>query len=647
MVNFEKKFEESFNLHKQGKIKEALEIYLKILPEQKNNSKLNYLIGVIYLQSKNFELAVNFFEKTINLDKNNLGAYNNLGASLQQLRRFEQAVKVYEKVLSFKPDFTDALNNLATCFANLKKYDQAISYFEKILKINKNNSVVYNNLGNIYKELKQHKKSIENYNKALEINPNYHLTYLNLGDTLIELKDYNGALINYKNLIKLSPKHHFIEGKILHTKMQICNWENYENDLKNLFQSLEKHEKIIDPFSIISITEKVDHQKRASEIFSNYKFPKQLENKINSDKNNLKTRLGYFSPDFCDHPVLHLIFDVFKNHNKNKFEIFAFSFGPRKKDEMTEQVKKYFNEFIDINDKSDEEVAMLSRKMGIDIAIDLCGFTNFNRAGIFSHRAAPLQVNFLGYPSTMGSTFIDYLIADRIVIPENQKLNYSENIAYLPNCYQPNMAVKNISKTKITRNEEGLPADAFVFCNFNSNYKITPEIFKVWMNILKNVSNSVLWLLETNNESSKNIIKEAKKNNINENRIIFAKHLPNKDHLKRIELADIFLDTFPYSAHTTASDFVRVGIPLITLKGESFASRVAASILNQVNLNELVTKNKNEYQKLAISIGTNNEKLKNLKEKLKGSTSDSNLFNSVLYTKHLEDLFINLSKKNK
>ena len=647
MVNFEKKFEESFNLHKQGKIKEALETYLKILPEQKNNSKLNYLIGVIYLQSKKFELAVDFFEKTINLDKNNLGAYNNLGASLQQLRRFEQAVKVYEKVLSLKPDFTDALNNLATCFANLKKYDQAISYFEKILKINKNNSVVYNNLGNIYKELNQHKKSIENYNKALEINPNYHLTYLNLGDTLIELKDYNGALINYKNLIKLSPKHHFIEGKILHTNMQICNWENYVNDLKNLFQSLEKHEKIIDPFSIVSLTEKADHQKRASEIFSNYKFPTQLENKINSDKNNLKTRLGYFSPDFCDHPVLHLIFDVFKNHNKNKFEIFAFSFGPRKKDEMTKQVKKYFNKFIDINDKSDEEVAMLSRKMGIDIAIDLCGFTNFNRAGIFSHRAAPLQVNFLGYPGTMGSTFIDYLIADRIVIPEDQKLNYSENIAYLPNCYQPNMAVKNISKTKITRNEEGLPVDAFVFCNFNSNYKITPEIFEVWMNILKNVSNSVLWLLETNNESSKNIIKEAKKNNISENRIIFAKHLPNKDHLKRIELADIFLDTFPYSAHTTASDFVRVGIPLITLKGESFASRVASSILNQVNLNELVTKNKNEYQELAISIGMDNEKLKNLKEKLKGSISDSNLFNSVLYTKHLEDLFINLSKKNK
>ena len=647
MVNFEKKFEESLNLHKQGKIKEALEIYLKILPEQKNNSKLNYLIGVIYLQSKKFELAIDFFEKTINLDKNNLGAYNNLGASLQQLRRFDQAVKVYEKVLSFKPDFTDALNNLATCFANLKKYDQAISYFEKILRINKNNSVVYNNLGNIYKELKQHKKSIENYNKALEINPNYHLTYLNLGDTLIELKDYNGALINYKKLIKLNPKHHFIEGKILHTNMQICNWENYENDLKNLFQSLEKHEKIIDPFSIVSLTEKADYQKRASEIFSNYKFPTQSENKINSDKNNLKTRLGYFSPDFCDHPVLHLIFDVFKNHNKNKFEIFAFSFGPRKKDEMTEQVKKYFNEFIDINDKSDEEVSMLSRKMGIDIAIDLCGFTNFNRAGIFSHRAAPLQVNFLGYPSTMGSTFIDYLIADRIVIPENQKLNYSENIAYLPNCYQPNMAVKNISKTKITRNEEGLPVDSLVFCNFNSNYKITPEIFEVWMNILKNVSNSVLWLLETNNESSKNIIKEAKKNNINEKRIIFAKHLPNKDHLKRIELADIFLDTFPYSAHTTASDFVRVGIPLITLKGESFASRVAASILNQVNLNELVTKNKNEYQKLAISIGTDNEKLKNLKEKLKESISDSNLFNSVLYTKHLEDLFINLSKKNK
>tara|TARA_B100001175_G_scaffold295438_1_gene283483 strand:+ start:398 stop:2341 length:1944 start_codon:yes stop_codon:yes gene_type:complete len=647
MVNFEKKFEESFILHKQGKIKEALELYLEILPEQKNNSKLNFLIGIIYLQLKKFNLAVDFFEKTINLDKNNIGAYNNLGASLQHLNKFEEAIKVYNKVLKLKPDFTDALNNLAICLVNLKKYSQAISSYEEILKINKNNFIVYNNLGNIYKELNQYKNSIKNYNKALEINPNYHLTYLNLGDTLNELKDYHGAIRSYKNLIKLNPKHQFVKGKIIHTNMLISNWETFDNELKNLFVSLEKKEEIIDPFAILSLTEKINYNKLASEIYSNYKFQSQLEKKINIKKHNSKLKLGYFSPDFCEHPVLHLIFDVFKNHNKSKFEIFAFSFGPRKKDEMTNQVKKFFSKFIDINDKTDEEVAEISRKMGIDIAIDLCGFTNFNRAKIFSYRAAPIQINYLGYPGTMGAKFIDYLIADKIVIPENKKLNYSEKIVYLPNCYQPNMTKKYISKKKISRSEENLPLNAVVFCNFNSNYKITPDIFKIWMKIIKNVPNSVLWLLETNSESSKNILKEAKKNNINIKKIIFAKHLPNNEHLKRIALADIFLDTFPYTAHTTASDFIRMGVPLITLVGESFASRVAASILNEVNLNELVTKNKNDYQNLAIDIGNDKKKLSNLKDKLKGSISKSNLFNSILYTKHLEDLFINLSKKNK
>jgi len=647
MVNFEKKFEESFILHKQGKIKEALELYLKILPEKKNNSKLNFLIGIIYLQLKKFELAVNFFERTINLDKNNLGAYNNLGASLQQLKKFEQAVKVYEKVLSFKPDFTDALNNLAVCFANLKKYDQAISNYEKILKINENNFVVYNNLGNIYKELNQYKNSIKNYNKALEVNPNYTLTYVNLGDALCELQDYYGAIRNYKNLIKLNPKHQFIEGKILHINMLISNWKTYDSDLDNLFKSLEKKEKIIDPFSILSLTEKTNYHRKASETYSNYKFPTQLEKKINLMNNNSKIKLGYFSPDFCEHPVLHLIFDVFKNHDKSKFEIFAFSFGPRKKDKMTDQVKKYFSKFININEKSDEEVAMLSRKMGIDIAIDLCGFTNFNRAGIFSYRAASLQINYLGYPGTMGAKFMDYIIADKVVIPEKQKLNYSENVVYLPNCYQPNMTKKDISNKKVSKSDEGLQNDAFVFCNFNSNYKITPDIFEIWMEILKNVPKGVLWLLETNSESSKNILKEAKKNNIDINRIIFAKHLPNNMHLNRIKLADIFLDTFPYSAHTTASDFIRMGVPIITLIGESFASRVAASILNQVNLNELVTKNKNDYQNLAISIGKDKEKINKLKKKLKDSILNSKLFNSILYTKNLEDLFINLSKKIK
>jgi len=338
--------------------------------------------------------------------------------------------------------------------------------------------------------------------------------------------------------------------------------------------------------------------------------------------------------------------DIFKNHNKSKFDIYAFSFGPEK-DEMTEEVKNYFTKFIDIRKKSDEEVAKLCREIGVDIAIDLCGYTAWNRAEIFSYHAAPIQINYLGYPGTMGAEFIDYIIADKIIIPDQDKINYSEKVIYLPNCYQPNIKNKNVSKKDFKRIDFGLPNKSFIFCNFNSNHKITPEIFDLWMNILKKIPNSVLWLLKSNTLASKNLWKEAKKRNIEKNRIIFAEHLPKDEHLERIKLADLFLDTFPYNAHTTASDAIRMGIPIITLMGKSFASRVSASILNQVNLKELVTTNKDDFQNLAIKLAKDKKKMKKVKDDLKISLSKSTLFDSVKFTKDIENLFLKLiNEKN-
>ena len=313
-------------------------------------------------------------------------------------------------------------------------------------------------------------------------------------------------------------------------------------------------------------------------------------------------------------------------------------------------MKPYFDGFFDINNKSTEEVVKLSKDLQIDIAINLTGLTANHRTDIFMQRVAPIQINYLGYPGTMGADFIDYIIADKIIIPNNLKKNYSEKVLYLPNCYQPN--AKNLFnnnrklKKKFHRSDFGLPKKSVVFCSFNNNYKITPLIFNAWINILKKVKGSVLWIYAYNEPAHQKLKSEAKKRGIDTKRIIFAKKISIiEDHLERTKLADISLDTFPYNGHTTASDSVRVGLPIITMMGNSFASRVAASILSSIGMLELITKNINEYENLAIELGNNKYKLAKIKQALNKKANESFLFNSIKFTKNLENIYIELVKK--
>ena len=334
--------------------------------------------------------------------------------------------------------------------------------------------------------------------------------------------------------------------------------------------------------------------------------------------------------------------DVFKNHDKTKFDIFGFSYGAEKNDKWRIEVIKYFNQFKDIHKVSDKEVLDITRNLELDIAIDLSGLTGNPRSGLFSSRVAPIQINYLGYPGTIGADYMDYIIADEIIIPKENFKHYFEKVLYLPDCYQPNMECRDISKKEFKRSDFGLPERAFIYCSFNNNYKITPDIFEIWMKILNNVHNSVLWILKSNEKATLNLKKEAEIKGINPDRIVLADHLSNDEHLKRIELADLFLDTFPYNAHTTASDAARMGIPIITLKGNSFQSRVGASILNCIAMNELVTNNKKDYQDLAIELGTNFEKFNKLKKSFKNSVKTSSLFDSNKFTKNLEDLYLKI-----
>jgi predicted O-linked N-acetylglucosamine transferase (SPINDLY family) len=517
------------------------------------------------------------------------------------------AVKSYMKALAIEPDYAEAHNNLGITLDALGRFEDAEA----------------------------------SYKKALTIAPHFAEAQSNLGDLLTTLKRFNEALVSYKSAFNLKPDITFILGKLLHTKMHLCLWDDLSSMLDELQDKINNNEKVTHPFVLFGLIDDPELQRKATKIFVNENFPKSHDlPRIALYPKHKKIRIGYFSFDFREHPVAALTAELYELHDRKQFEIHAFSYGPDTKDKMNLRIKAGVDHFHDVRTMSHKDVAMLARSLEIDIAVDLGGYTQNARTGIFAMSAAPIQVNYLGYAGTMAANYMDYLIADRTLIPEEKQHHYSEKIAYLPNSFMVNDTKKNLSNRLFTRAEVGLPANGFVFCCFNNHYKITPNIFIGWMRILKAVEGSVLWLTEGNNTAISNLKKEAKKNGVDENRIIFASRLTlREDHLNRIQLADLFIDTLPYNAHATTSDALQVGLPVLTCIGNSFASRVAASLINSVNLPELITNTQEQYESLAMELATHPEKLKTIKKKLNNNLPESPLYDTPLFTQHLESAY--------
>jgi predicted O-linked N-acetylglucosamine transferase (SPINDLY family) len=420
-------------------------------------------------------------------------------------------------------------------------------------------------------------------------------------------------------------------------KMFMSNWQNFKVEVENLLLQIYENKKSSYCFPVLALIDSPLTHRKSSEIWVNDQYPfNSLFGPILKSKRRDKIKIGYYSEDFREHPVANLIIELFELHNKDQFELFGFYFGPPDSSKMHKRVLSAFNQFIDVRLKSDKDVALMSREIGIDIAVDLGGFTGLHRPGIFSYRAAPIQVNYLGYPGTMGAKYIDYIIADLTLIPIESEQYYSEKIVYLPNTYQPNDRNRLVAEKVFTKDELDLPKDSFVFCCFNSSFKITPDTFDGWMRILKAVKNSVLWLLEDSPITKLNLRKEAQVRGIDSSRLIFAKRMFPSEHLARHQAADLFLDTLPYNAHTTASDALWVGLPILTCMGKSFASRVAASLLNAIELPELITTTQEQYEAKAIELATNPEKLKAVKYKLERNRFTTALFDTPRFTKHIE-----------
>jgi len=576
------------------------------------------------------------------LNPNNSSALINIGNAYKNLRKYNEAIISYNKAIKFDVNSSDSYSNRGIAQLNLNRVDDAILSFDKAIEINPKHFFAYNNKGIAQLNLNRIDDSILSFDKAIEIKQDYIEAYNNRASAYKKINKYDKAISDYEKILSLNPDYEYILGNFLHLKMFLGDWKNYETILKKIEFGVNQGLKVIDPFSYLSLVDNPKHAKLVSEIYVKNTLPDPLDYHSLSPNKNKKPKIAYFSSDFHDHPVMHLMMDVFKNHNKQKFDIFGFSMGPDKKDEWRNKVKNYLYQFFDIQKVSDLDVIDLVKRLKIDIAIDLSGYTGNNTRSIFTNRIAPIQISYLGYPGTSGNKNVDYIISDETIIPKSNFKFFSEKVLYLPNCYQANMRQKEVSEKNYSREEFGLPKYGFIYCCFNNNYKITPNIFSSWIKILKGVKNSVLWILNMNDIAMNNLRNEVIKKDFDPKRIIFAPKMNNKDHLKRITLADLFLDTFPYNAHTTASDSVRMGLPIITITGNSFASRVTTSILKNINMDCLITDRIEDYENLAIELGSNHDKFNKLKIKLKDSVSKSTLFNSLKFTQDLENLFLEL-----
>jgi protein O-GlcNAc transferase len=606
-----------------------------------SNHFINFNLAKALSEQGRDEESLKWHKKAIFLNENNGKAWLNYGRSLFKLRDIDSAIEAFDRALAIDKNVPETYTNKANCMREKRMFDEAISLFSRSIELDPDLSETWSNLSNVLCDLGRLNEALQSCERAIKLKPNYTEAWINRGNTLDELKRYDEALTSYEQAFGLNPDAEFLLGTLAHARMRFVDWRSLGNHLLALERKIINGEKASTPFAVLGLFDKPQLQQRCAEIYveSRVGCSNNLELIAKRSKGE-KIRIGYFSMDFRAHPVSQLIIDLIEGHDRSRYRVYGFSFGANTNDPVRERLKKAFDSFVDVKHLSEVDIARLAREEAIDIAIDLGGHTKDSRPKIFYYRAAPIQINYLGYPGTFGSECMDYFIGDEVTITDGNRKYFSEKIIFLPNSFLPSQHRQLCKINKSPRQYYGLPENTFVFCCFNNTWKITPDILVSWCRILKTVKNSVLWITCSQVLAKENITKEFKQNNIDASRLIFAERLPKvSDHLNRYLNADLFLDTFPYGAHTTASDALWAGTPVLTMQGEAFASRVASSLLHAIGLPELITHNKGDYESLAIELAHTPKKLASIKAKLKENRTTCSLFNTALFAQHIEKAY--------
>ena len=585
-----------------GRLAEAERNYREVLRVVPAQFDALHLLGVLAAQSGRFAEAVELIGRAIAVDPKNATAHYNLGYALEDLRRYDAAISSYDRAIALRPDHAVAYNNRGTALAALRRLQEAVTSFDHALRLNQAYTEAHYNRGVALDELSRHAAALECFDKALAIDPDYE----------------------------------FLPGTRVYTKLRLCDWREVDAEISALAERISAGAKVSPPWPALGLTGSLPVQRLAAGIWTAAKHAQRDVGRIPAHPRRGKIRVGYFSADFRDHPVSALTAELYEQHDREKFDVSAFSFGPDSKDDTRKRLELAFDKFHTVGDKADQEIADVARQLEIDIAVDLMGFTTGARPGIFAARAAPVQVNYLGYPGTMGAAFMDYIVADETVIPTECRQHYAEKVVYLP-CFQANDTKQRISGATPLRRLADLPESGFVFCCFNAAYKILPPVFDRWMRILKAVDGSVLWLSEKNDTAVGNLRREASRRGVRQDRLVFASHESSRaDHLARHRLADLFLDTLPYNAHATASDALWAGLPVLTCTGESFAGRVAASLLMAIGLPELIATTPDDYEAWAVALAHSPARLGGIREKLARNRLTTTLFDTRRFARGIE-----------
>jgi protein O-GlcNAc transferase len=581
--------------------------------------------------------AIGDFERATSLKPEYAEAFCNKGKPLIQRRRYADALAAFDTALRLKPDLAEAWQGRGDVFAALGRHDDAITAFVKAASLKPDYAEAYCNAGRSMAQTGRHAEALAAFDAALKINPDLAEAWQGRGNVLLAQWRHGEAVLAFEAALKIDPRLDYLPGNLLHAKANICDWDGLSAGWSRAISGLPDGARVTSPFALLASAASAADHLTCSRIYAADRFlPTRTPRWCGERASHRRIRIGYLSSDFREHATAHLAAGLFEHHDRARFETIALSSGKDDGSPMRARLAAAFDRFIDIQRKSDPEVTELIRELEIDIAVDLNGYTTGTRVGVLAQRPAPLQVNYLGYPGTLGADFIDYIIADRIVIPPEHQEFYTERVAYLPGSYQANDARRRIADVTPTRADVGLPAKGFVFCSFNNAFKITPEIFEVWMRLLSAVDDSVLWLLEANASCADNLRSEARRRDVAPDRIVFAPRMALAEHLARHRLADLFLDTIYYGAHTTASDALWAGLPVLTRLGSTFSGRVAASLITAAGMPELIVGSLAEYEALALNLARDSARLSALRAKLDRNRSGCPLFNTELFTRGLE-----------
>lgn len=629
-----------------GRMDEALASYNRALVLKPEFAEAHNNRGNLLMEMQRPDEALASYRRAVQLRPDFAEAQFNLGRLLLDRQPPQEALAAFDRALQAGPDNAEAHFWRGNALLELARPEEAAASYRRSLQLRPDIAETHYNLANTLLDLGRYKEALTAYDHALKLRPDYVEALYNLSSALQELGRHADAIPGYERLLQVAPGHRYAPGKLFHCRQFCCDWARHAEDAETLLLSMDGDKAHDMPFPFLAVVDDPARQLRCARAYTARKYPASPARAGPGwPHRNDRIRLAYVSADFREHAVSYLLAGVFEAHDRGRFETIAISLRPPDGSALGQRVAAAFGRFVDASRLSDAEVAALMRELEVDIAVDLTGYTDENRTAIFALRPAPIQLNYLGFPGTMGADYIDYIIADEFVIPQPARRHYTERVVYLPDCFQGNDNRRAIAPDAPGRVEAGLPEQGFVFCAFNNLHKFNPPLFDVWMRLLRTVPGSVLWIVADAPVVRQNLAAEAGRRGVGAQRLVFAPRIDYAQHLARLRLADLFLDTLPFNAGTTASDALWAGLPVLTCAGESFAARMAGSLVTAVGLPELITRDMGEYEALALKLATTPDLLADIRSRLARNRTSAPLFDTARFTRHLEAAYLTMHER--